>query len=96
MIPRPAAVLPLVALAACGPGAPAEPPNPVEGNIVSIAGDEMTVETGEGASHVFEIGDPTVPVEHLHEHRTQRLPVRITWERRGEDLVATAIADAPG
>ena len=89
------ASLTVAALVGCGSGSPPEPPNPVEGNIVVIGGDDLTLETTEGESHVFGIGDPTVPVEHLHEHRVQRLPVRITWERRGEQLVATTIADAP-
>ena len=80
-------------LAGCGPGATPDPPNPVEGIIVAINSEELTLETGAGDRHVFEIADPSVPVEHLDEHRTQRLPVRITWRREGERLLATTIAD---
>ena len=80
-------------LTGCGADATADPPNPVEGIIVAIEGEELTLETDAGDRHVFEIADPSVPVEHLDEHRTERLPVRITWRRAGERLLATTIAD---
>lgn len=90
-----APALVLLALSpACGPATPPEPPNPVEGNIVAIEGDRLTLETVEEDQHAFRIGDPGVPVEHLHEHRRQRLPVLITWRREGDTLNATTIADA--
>jgi hypothetical protein len=66
-------------LSACGSsGQPGEPANPVDGTIVAIVGNELTLETVEGERHVFTIADPNVSVEHLHEHRIQRLPVRIS------------------
>jgi hypothetical protein len=89
-----AAPLLLVTAVACRSEAP-EPPNPVEGMVVAIEGDDLTLATSEGDRYTFEIADPSVPVSHLHEHRLQRLPVRITWRREGERLLATRIADAP-
>ena len=86
----------VASLAGCGPGATVDPPNPVEGIIVAIEGEELTLETDGGDRHVFRIADPSVPVEHLDEHRSERLPVRITWRRDGERLLATTIADVEG
>ena len=79
--------------AACGPDAAPDPPNPVEGLIVAIEGEELTLETDAGDRYTFENADPSVPVEHLDEHRTERLPVRISWRREGDRLLATTIAD---
>ena len=87
-------------LVGCGADPASDPPNPVpdprnpvEGIIVAIEGEDLTLETDAGDRHVFQISDPSVPVEHLDEHRTERLPVRITWRREGERLLATTIAD---
>jgi hypothetical protein len=81
-------------LVGCSPEVP-DPPNPVVGMIVAIEGGSFTLATAEGDRYRFEIAGPSVPVAHLHEHRVQRLPVRITWRREGDRLLATRIADAP-
>lgn len=97
IVGRPAALSAiLVLLAACGgPERSAEPPKPVEGVIVAIAGDRLTLETSGGERYDFTIADESVPVAHLHEHRIQELPVLITWRREGERRLAITIADAP-
>lgn len=82
-------------LCACGGETSPEPPNPVDGHIVAIFDGELTLVTRDNSSYVFTIADPTVPVEHLREHQREGLPVRITWHREGDRLVATTIADAP-
>lgn len=93
----------LLFLLSCGPGAdpstvelvPAEPPNPVEGLITGIEGTTLELRTDDGHSYRFEIADETVPVQHLRVHQRDELPVLITWEREGDTLLATTIADAP-
>lgn len=79
-------------LAGCSSAGPA---NPIDGLITGIEGRTLTLRTVGGDTMEFEIADPTVPVDHLRVHQGQKLPVRITWTRRGERLVATTIADAP-
>lgn len=93
-------VVSVVALAlwgcSSGPAEPVTPQaaNPLVAQIVAIEGEVMTVETEAGDRFEFVIGDESVTVEHLDEHRRQKLPVKITFERKGEALVATRIDDA--
>lgn len=68
--------------------------NPLIARIVAIEGEVMTVETEAGDRFEFVVGDESVPIEHLDEHRQQKLPVKITFERKGKVLVATRIDDA--
>ena len=90
---RRCAALALVFFVGCTQSA--TPPNPVQGLIVEIDDDRMTVTTEGGRSYEFTIADPSVPVAHLRVHQRTRLPVRITWRSSDGRRRATTIADAP-
>jgi hypothetical protein len=93
----------LLSSVACGSTAePAAVPDEVTGLITSIQrNDRGTIEslTVEQGGQDYEILiDPGVDygfdLEHLEEHRAQRLPVRVTVERRSGRAYATQILDA--
>jgi hypothetical protein len=91
--------LAVVAAVACGaPAAPTEVTGPItaigrddEGTITSFTVEEV------GTPYRIRI-DPTreygFDLEHLGEHRVQRLPVRVTLDDRDGTLVAVEIVDA--
>jgi hypothetical protein len=39
-------------------------------------------------------GDYAYPLPHLRDHMRDGAPVRVGWERRGDELVATSLDDA--
>jgi hypothetical protein len=99
---RSVTVLVLVLALGCG-GATDEPPaGAVTGQISAIGRDDrgairtFTVEDA-GTDYRIRI-DPSrdygFDLEHLVEHRTQRLPVRVTLEQRGREIYALEILDA--
>lgn len=93
----------LVVAVACGsPSEPAPAPGQVTGLITSIGrGDDGAIESftveQEGQTYDIRI-DPTrdygFDLEHLAEHRADRLPVRVTLQDRNGALYAVAILDA--
>jgi hypothetical protein len=96
-------VLILLSLVACGSASePAPIPNQVTGLITSIErNDRGTIEsfTVQQEDQEYDIRiDPGIgygfDLEHLEEHRAQRLPVRVTVEQRGDQGYATQILDA--
>ena len=91
--------LAVVAAVACGgPAAPTEVTGPItdigrndEGAITSFTVEE------DGPSYRIRIDqtrDYGFDLEHLEEHRAQRLPVRVTLDDRDGTLVAVEILDA--
>jgi hypothetical protein len=86
----------------CGGATEEPPPGAVTGQITAIGRDDrgvirtFTVEDS-GTDHRIRL-DPSrdygFDLEHLTEHRTQRLPVRVTLEQRADQLYAVEILDA--
>ena len=96
-----------LASATSGAISPAPPPNPpVEGVIVHVVSTGLdsvtgfTLRTADGDLLEFRIGDLVTGAEfppgHLTEHQAAADPVRVTYIREGETLVATGIEDAGG
>ncbi|MBF8290196.1 MAG: hypothetical protein HW391_1164 [Chloroflexi bacterium] len=96
-----------VATATSGPISPAPPPNaPIEGVIVHVESTGLdsvtgfTLRTADGSLLEFRIGQLATGAEfppgHLTEHQATAEPVRITYVKDGETLVATGIEDAGG
>jgi hypothetical protein len=92
----------LAAAIACGSASPPPAPDAVTGLIVAIDRDDAgTIEsfTVHQGGEPYEIRirrgrDYGFDLEHLAEHRTGRLPVRVTLEERDGDLYAVRILDA--
>jgi hypothetical protein len=92
----------LLSAVACGSAEPVAIPDEVVGTIIAIQrNDRGTIEsfTVQQAGQEYDIRiDPSVAygfdLEHLEEHRAQRLPVRVTVEQRGDLGYATQILDA--
>jgi hypothetical protein len=95
-------VLGLTVAVACSGATEEPPPGAVVGQITAIGRDDrgvirtFTVED-DGTDFRIRI-DPSrdygFDLEHLMEHLTQRLPVRVTLEQRGEEIYAVEILDA--
>jgi hypothetical protein len=80
-------VLAVVALgAACASG------HSFTGVITEVSADHVTVVAGD-RTETFTYEPGLVPLDHLQLHRDQALPVRVKWERRDGEQVATAIED---
>lgn len=78
---------------------PPDPDSPVTGLITAVKGSIIEVATGgekAGRTLTFEVADPSVSMQHLDLHRSERLPVTVHFERRDNRLVATLVADAGG
>ncbi|HZB04575.1 MAG TPA: hypothetical protein VE737_09690 [Actinomycetota bacterium] len=95
-------VLGLALAVGCSGATEEPPPGAVTGQITAVGRDDrgvirtFTVED-DGTDYRVRI-DPSrdygFDLEHLVEHRTQRLPVRVTLEQRGEEIYAIEILDA--
>ncbi len=90
-----------ILLSGCGSGDSEDPDpvSPVTGLITAVKDSTIEVRTGgegDGRTLTFEVADASVPMQHLEEHRSQRLPVTVHFERRENRLVATLVLDAPG
>lgn len=93
----------LAGTAACGDTSPAEETPPeVTGLITAVGRDDrgairtFTIDQ-DGTRYRIHIDpghDYGFDLEHLEEHRMDRLPVRVTVEDRGETPVAVEILDA--
>jgi hypothetical protein len=92
----------LVLSAACGDARPANAPQRVTGLITEVRRDEgriasFTVETTEDRRYDISIDqnrDYGFDLEHLEEHREQRLPVLVRIDERDGMLYAAEILDA--
>ena len=72
----------------------------VIGPVISIDGDLAEVRSFtllvEGEEMVFvpvADGEYAYPLPHLRDHLRDGAPVRVGWERRGDELVATSLED---
>jgi hypothetical protein len=86
----------VVALAACSQSS-----GTTQGVVVAVDGDLTSVDSFtlvvEGDQMTFLTvadGDYPYPLPHLRDHLRDGTPLRVTWERRGDDLVALAVEDA--
>ena len=89
------AVLGLMLATAC-----AQTSGTVIGTVIKVDGDLTAVQSFtvlvEGDEMVFiptADGDYAYPLPHLRDHLRDGIPVRVGWERRGDDLVATTLED---
>jgi len=89
-------ILTLLIMAGCSPNS-----GTVIGPIISIDGDLAEVRSFtllvEGEEMVFvpiADGEYAYPLPHLRDHLRDGAPVRVGWERRGDELVATSLDDA--
>lgn len=94
-----AAMTLVLLVSGCRSRAPADSDvtSPVTGLVSAVEGSTIEVRIGgelTGRTLTFEFADPTFPIEHLEEHRSQRLPVRVHFERQEDHLVATLVEDA--
>ena len=90
------AVLVLMLATAC-----AQTSGTVIGTVINVDGDLTAVQSFtvlvEGDEMVFVPTDDGVyayPLPHLRDHLRDGTPVRVGWERRGDQLVATTLEDA--
>jgi hypothetical protein len=72
----------------------------VIGSVINVDGDLTEVRSftvlAEGDEMVFvptEEGVYAYPLPHLRDHLRDGTPVRVGWERRGDQLVATTLED---
>lgn len=72
----------------------------VMGTVINVDGDLIEVRSFtvlvEGDEMVFVPTDDGVyayPLPHLRDHLRDGTPVRVGWERRGDELVATSLED---
>jgi hypothetical protein len=72
----------------------------VIGSVINVDGDLTEVRSFtvlvEGDEMVFvptEDGDYAYPLPHLRDHLRDGAPVKVGWERRGDQLVATTLED---
>lgn len=72
---------------------PPPPSNPLVGLIRSVNSETVVVMHSE-QPYSFVLGDPSVPVSHLEEHRDQKQPVSVMWEREKGRYVAVRVSDA--
>ncbi len=88
----------LVSGCSSGDSPPPDLASPVTGLITAVEGSTIDVRIGgeTGRTLTFEVADPSVPMQHLDVHRSERLPVTVHFERRDSRLVATLVADASG
>ena len=86
-------VLAVLILAACSPtsGTVIGPVVNVDGDLTEVHSFTVLVE-GEEMVFITE-GDYGFPLPHLREHLREGAPIRVGWERRGDDLVAISIED---
>ena len=95
---RAATAVALVAMVACGGSAKV-----IEGRLAEVAGDLETVDSfvllTEAGERLRFLADPAArfgdaPLSHLRDHLVSGEPVVVSYEERGDDLVATAVDDA--
>jgi hypothetical protein len=72
----------------------------VQGVVTAVDGDLSSVETFtllvEGDSMTFvpaSDGDFEYPLTHLRDHLRDGTPIRVSWERDGDRLLATMVSD---
>ena len=89
------AVLTLLVAAACSQSS-----GTVIGTVINVDGDLTEVQSFtvlvEGDEMVFvpaADGVYAYPLPHLRDHLRDGTPIRVDWERRGDQLVATALED---
>ena len=93
----------IAAAVACDDGGASPPPSsPVRGVLTGVqtspGGDaeRVTLEDDDGNAYEFRVefeAGAGFPAAHLEEHRSGRLPVRISFRRDGDDLIAFRIDD---
>ena len=95
-----ALVVSVIVLSGCDSGNSElpDPASPVTGLVTAVEGStiEVRISGDTGRTLTFEVADPSVPMQHLDVHRSERLPVTVHFERRDGRLVATLVADGGG
>jgi hypothetical protein len=65
----------------------------VEGDLTAVTSFTILVEGDTFEFLPVDGGDYAFPLPHLREHLRDGTPVRVGWERRGEDLAAISLED---
>jgi hypothetical protein len=66
----------------------------VDGDLAEVRSFTVLVEGDEMVFVPIADGEYAYPLPHLREHLRDGSPVRVGWERRGDQLVATTLDDA--
>ena len=88
-------MLAIVMLASCSPtsGTVIGPVIGVDGDLSEVRSFTVLVEGDEMVFVPIAEGEYAYPLPHLREHLRDGAPIRVGWERRGDDLVAISIED---
>jgi hypothetical protein len=65
----------------------------VEGDLSAVSSFTLLVEGDTFEFIPVEGGKYAFPLPHLREHLRDGTPVRVSWERRGDDLAAISLED---
>ncbi|MGH8926831.1 MAG: hypothetical protein ACRDWH_00650 [Acidimicrobiia bacterium] len=65
----------------------------VDGDLVEVRSFSVLVEGDQMTFVPTDEGDYAYPLAHLREHLRDGSPIRVGWERRGEQLVAISLED---
>ena len=81
--------------AACSPtsGTVIGPVIGVDGDLSEVRSFTVLVEGDEMVFVPIAEGEYAFPLPHLREHLRDGAPIRVGWERRGDDLVAITLKD---